>query len=260
MDGFLGKQAIDQFIYDGYVRIDDAFSTEMARVAVDILWKDIPADRNDPGTWNAPVVRLGMYSQPPFTASINNKKLHGIFDQLIGPDKWYPRDSVGTFPVRFPSDQPPNDDGKHVDASFPGDDPTDFLSWRVNYKSRGRALLMLFLYTDVGESDAPTIIYKASHMDVARLLEPEGDQGLGFMELAAKLDTLPYRETALATGKAGTVYLCHPFIVHAAQAHRGNNPKFMAQPSLTLKSDLVLEGSSYYSPLEQSIQMAIDSR
>ena len=47
------------------------------------------------------------------------------------------------------------------------------------------------------------------------MLEPEGEKGLSFMEVAAKLHNLPRRSEVLATGKAGTVYLCHPFIVHA---------------------------------------------
>jgi hypothetical protein len=36
----------------------------------------------------------------------------------------------------------------------------------------------------------------------------------------------------------GSVYLCHPFIVHRAQNHNGTTPKFMAQPALMLKNDL----------------------
>jgi hypothetical protein len=40
------------------------------------------------------------------------------------------------------------------------------------------------------------------------------------------------RRRATATGPAGTVYLCHPFLVHAAQRHRGTQPRFMAQPPL----------------------------
>ncbi|MDF3856529.1 phytanoyl-CoA dioxygenase, partial [Paracoccus pantotrophus] len=41
----------------------------------------------------------------------------------------------------------------------------------------------------------------------------------------------------LATGAAGTVYLCHPFLVHAAQPHRGTRPRFMAQPPLLPKGE-----------------------
>jgi hypothetical protein len=44
-------------------------------------------------------------------------------------------------------------------------------------------------------------------------------------------DTAGCRETP-ATGPAGTVYLCHPFLVHAAQPHRGREPRFLAQPPL----------------------------
>lgn len=226
---------ITQFQEQGFVRIDDAFSKEIAEQCVDILWKDIPADRNDPTTWTQPVVWLGMYNQKPFIDSMNTRKLYSAFNELIGVDRWLPCKSVGTFPVRFPSNKQSGDTGKHVDASFPGDDPTDYFQWRVNAKSKGRALLMLSLYSDVSENDAPTVIYKGSHKDVEKLLLPEGDRGLSFMELANRLDELPQREKGYATGKAGTVYLCHPFMVHAAQPHTGTNPKFMAQPPLLPK-------------------------
>lgn len=228
----LSKLDTNHFNTEGFLRIDNAFPKDLANEVLNILWKDIPFDRNDPGTWTEPVVRLGMYDQKPFIDSVNTAILHEAFDQLIGPGKWIPCRSVGTFPVRFPSNKQPNDTGRHVDASFPGDDPTNYFEWRVNAKSKGRALLMLVLYSDVSENDAPTVIYKKSHLDVAELLAPEGDRGLSFMELAGRLNELPQREEALATGKAGTVYLCHPFMVHAAQAHRGTEPKFMAQPPL----------------------------
>jgi hypothetical protein len=51
------------------------------------------------------------------------------------------------------------------------------------------------------------------------------------MDAAGKLDS-PERELALATGRPGDVYLCHPFLIHAAQRHRGREPRFMAQPPL----------------------------
>lgn len=43
------------------------------------------------------------------------------------------------------------------------------------------ALLMLFLFSDVSERDAPTIIRVGSHLDVARLLASVGESGLSFM-------------------------------------------------------------------------------
>jgi hypothetical protein len=40
------------------------------------------------------------------------------------------------------------------------------------------------------------------------------------------------RPEVVATGEPGDVWLCHPFVPHAAQPHRGARPKFMAQPPL----------------------------
>lgn len=238
MEGVLSPQQIDQFINQGFVRIDDAFSVDLAEQVRDVLWNDLGLDRNDPSTWTRPVIRLGMYTQEPFVESANTTLLHTAFDQLVGAGQWLPCRSMGTFPVRFPSDEDPGDDGWHVDAAFPGNDPGNFWEWRVNVHSKGRGLLMLFLYSDVSEQDAPTRIRVGSHLDVARTLRAQGEAGMAFMELAGSLEVMPEREVALAAGKAGTVYLCHPFLAHAAQRHQGLEPKFMAQPPLLLREAL----------------------
>jgi hypothetical protein len=254
----LNTEQIGQFVNDGFIRIDSVFDKDIAATARKILWKDLGVDPHDPGTWTKPVIRLGMYSQDPFIQAANTDALHSAFDHLVGRGRWIPCRSMGTFPVRFPSTEDPGDTGWHVDASFPGPNSVSYLDWRINLKSKGRGLLMLFLFSDVGVNDAPTKIRVGSHFDVARVLAAAGDEGLSFMELAEKLSALPAREEVLATGKAGTVYLCHPFIVHAAQFHRGKEAKFMAQPPLVLKDDLVLERpNGIYTPLEQSIRLAI---
>lgn len=258
MSHILYKNEIEHFIHNGFIRLDNSFPKTIADAALEILWNDLPCDRSKPSTWVEPVIRLGMYTDEPFVNSVNTPKLHNAFDQLIGKGKWIPCQSVGTFPIRFPSGQEPSDTGKHVDASFPGNEPGNFFEWRVNVKSKGRALLMLVLYSDVSVNDAPTIIYEGSHIDVARLLSKEGDEGLSFMELAGKLEDLPKRKEVYATGKAGTVYLCHPFLVHSAQSHRGSIPKFMAQPPLLLRGELSISGSDVgSSPLEKAIRLGI---
>ncbi|WP_088160651.1 phytanoyl-CoA dioxygenase [Sphingobacterium sp. G1-14] len=259
MSEILSKKEIEQFILSGFVRIENAFSKETADAVLDILWNDLPCERSNPQTWTEPVIRLGMYTQPPFIESLNTKKIHLIFDQLVGKDRWIPCRNVGTFPIRFPSIQKPNDTGKHVDASFAGHDPNNYFEWRVNVKSKGRALLMLVLYSEVSENDAPTIIYEGSHIDVAKLLAKEGEFGLSFMQLANKLDELPKRKEVYATGKAGTVYLCHPFLVHSAQPHSGTLPNFMAQPPLLLRGELAISDSTEgYTPVEQAIRLGLE--
>lgn len=88
--------------HDGYVRIDNAFPADVAAECRRILWADTGCDPDDPATWTRPVIRLGNYTQPPFVAAANTPLLHAAFDQLVGPGKWYPLGSLGTFPIRPP--------------------------------------------------------------------------------------------------------------------------------------------------------------
>jgi hypothetical protein len=228
----LDASQIERFITDGFVRIDQGFPRELADEARAILWKATGCRPNDPATWTQPVIRLGMFTEPPFVEAANSSRLHAAFDQLIGPGRWLRPAAVGTFPVRFPSAVDPGDDGWHIDVSF-GTEAPDFMSWRANVHSKGRALLMLLLFSDVAEDDAPTRIRVGSHADIARQLAPAGDQGMTLRELAGDGFTASaHRPIITATGDAGTVYLCHPFLVHAAQPHHGRRPRFLAQPPL----------------------------
>jgi hypothetical protein len=160
---------------------------------------------------------------------------------------------MGTFPVRFPSPDDPGDAGWHIDVSF-GFETSDFMAWRANVRSKGRALLMLFLFSDIGEDDAPTRIRCGSHRDIARRLAPAGEAGLSLRELAADdFAETAHRPEAPATGKAGTVYLCHPFLVHAAQPHRGRTPRFMAQPPLLPRGGDPIAADGH-SPIERAVK------
>lgn len=232
----LSNAQIQQFITSGYVKIENAFSREMAAACCSILWEMIQPDPDKPETWTEPVVWVGELGHQPFVEAANTALLTEAFNQLVG-DNWQPRQTMGSFPLRFPGTTVSNDTGWHVDAGFPGNDPANYFEWKINIHSRGRALLMLFLFSDVSNEDAPTRIRVGSHLDVAKLLTAKGAGGLTFMELAAQLNDLPERAEALATGSAGTVYLCHPFLVHAAQQHLGKIPRFMAQPALLAKQD-----------------------
>lgn len=250
----LDKVHIQQFIENGFVRLDQAFPRQLADQGRHQLWRDTGCNPDDPITWTQPVIRLGDYAQEPFRQAVNMPLLHNAFDQLVGTGRWLPRSSLGTFPVRFPRFDDPGDAGWHAEASFQAGDG----SWRLNLRSQGRALLMLFLFSDVGEDDAPTRIRVGSHLDVAHLLEPAGEAGLSFLELAEQLGTLEERPMAFATGEAGTVYLCHPFLIHAAQPHRGTSPRFMAQPPLYPAEALQLDREDgNYSPVEVAIRRGL---
>ncbi len=228
----LSDAQIAGFIEHGYLKLEGAFDADLARRGREELWAAMGLSPGQPATWTQPVVRLGFMSGPTFVMAANTASLHAAYDGLVGEGRWVSPTGLGTFPVRFPSTDEPGDVGWHIDVSFGTENP-DFMQWRANVKSRGRALLMLFLFSDVDNEDAPTIIRAGSHAHIARQLMPHGESGMTLEELAADgFASTAECEEVFATGEAGTVYLCHPFLVHSAQAHRGTRPRFMAQPPL----------------------------
>ena len=247
---------VERFLADGFVRIDGALDRVTAEECLDRMWPDTGADRDDPSTWTRPVVRLPGYGGGPFQRAANTPVLVEALDRLVGPGRWKPRGGLGTIPVRFPHPDEPGDDGWHVEGSYlpPGEQ-----FFHTNVFSRDRAGLMLFLFSDVADEDAPTRIRVGSHLDVPKILEPYGEAGASFLEIAPSADEASRdREQVLATGEAGTVYLCHPFLVHAAQPHHGTRPRFMAQPPVDPAEPITLERpDGDYSPVEQAIRTGL---
>jgi hypothetical protein len=236
----LTAEQIRDFTENGFVRVPGAVPAALARQCAAQVWAQLSVDPEDPSTWPGPVVRSGT-GGPAFREAANTPVLLSAFDQLVGPGRWVPREECGLVVARFPSDTDPGDTGWHVEASFhpdgmdwPGDG-----NWRTNVASRGRALLMLFLFTDVGPDDAPTRVRLGSHLDVPAVLAPAGEEGLRDTGVEP---VTRHRPVGYVTGDAGDVYLCHPFLVHSAQPHRGTRPRLMAQPGLDSVAPFALTG------------------
>ncbi len=266
MGEVLTADQVERFVTDGFVRLPEAFPRSVAQECRAFLWRETGLDPRDPGSWTEPVVRLGGYAQEPFQRAATTARLHGAFDQLVGPGRWEPRVGLGTFPIRFPHPADPGDTGWHLDAGFVLDGsegPEGEAGYRVNLRSRGRALLMLFLFSDVDAETGPTRIKVGSHLDVPPFLAAAGDPGVDLFALCTAMDEAgrldaPDRPQALATGRAGDVYLCHPFLIHAAQANRGTVPRFMAQPPLVPTGPLDLDRTDgAHSPVERAVRLGL---
>jgi hypothetical protein len=100
--GGLAPAQIEQFITDGFVRIDRAFPREQADAARAILWRASGCSPDDPTTWTQPVVRLGMFTQAPFIEAANTPRLHAAFDRLVGRGRWLPPAAMGNLPGTVP--------------------------------------------------------------------------------------------------------------------------------------------------------------
>ncbi|WP_405867565.1 phytanoyl-CoA dioxygenase family protein [Streptomyces sp. NBC_00005] len=252
----MDDELVENFLEDGFVRIEGAFPPRVAESCARLLWQETGYDPDDPATWKDPVVWVAGMAQGPFAAAANSPVLHGAFDLLVGERRWAPRYSLGSFPLRFPHEEEPDDAGWHIEGSYL---PEGATLWHTNLHSRERALLMLFLFSEVTEADAPTRIRVGSHLDVPSVLEPYGEEGASFLELGPKVAAASAdRPLAYATGRPGDVYLCHPFLVHAAQPHHGVRPRFMAQPPLHLDAPLELDRpDGDYSAVEFAIRRGL---
>ena len=252
----LTQTQIDAFEHEGFVRVEAAFPRAVADRCRARLWREMGLEPERPSAWAQPVIRRTGAAEPPFSDACDTARLRSAWDALVGAGRWSPRVGLGTIPIRFPSEVDPGDAGWHVDGSFEVNG-----ALHLNLSSRSRALLMLFLLSDVGEPDAPTRIRVGSHLLVPSALREAGPEGLAFDRVIERLPGLERLPIALATGAAGDVFLCHPFLVHAASwPHRGRTPRFMAQPGLDPAEPLQLERpDGNYSPVERAIRAGLGS-
>jgi hypothetical protein len=233
---------IESFLETGFVVVRDAVSRPVVRECVDAIENELRqhgVDPRDPNTWTKPVVRFNCPEGPAFARAGTSPALSAMYDALLGRGRWSPRQGVGgTLPVRFPHTEDPGDAGWHIDGSY----EVNGQYW-VNVHSRDRGLLALFLFSDVSDLDAPTEIIIGSHLDVPRLLAPFGEQGAWFADVVGALSRSTFdRPRMLATGHAGDVFLCHPFLVHRATwPHRGSRPRIVAQPAVALHEPFLLQ-------------------
>jgi hypothetical protein len=253
----------DDFISSGFTVLRHAVPRTVAAECADVVWRSLGVEPHDPGTWPGPVAHA-QPTGPSFHLAASASAVASAVDQLVGAGRWQPRVSnIGNCVARFPTGEDSKDTGWHIDASYHPDDlpwpSADGQPWRVNVHSRGRGALLLYLLTDITADDAPTRVRVGSHLDVARLLAGSGAAGIPVPELDA-VDAVSVSCPVLdLTGEAGDVVVCHPFLVHAAQVHRGSSPRLIAQPGVLLREPYALtDRSSSAPPVEAAILAALD--
>jgi hypothetical protein len=246
---------IERFLADGYVAMRGVVPSDVIAECQDVVWRDLSSrgiDREDRSTWTQPVVRLSTPDEGPFVTAGTVPALWEAYDRLLGETTWSKHRGVGgTIPVRFPSEANPGDAGWHIDGSFDGPDG----AYWVNVRSKMRGLLVLFLLTDVDERSAPTRILEGSHLDVPRVLAGAGDGGMRFSDVVPRLPASTFaRRQVVAVGRAGDVYVCHPFLVHAASwPHRGTRARMIAQPAVGIPEPFALSDHAGVGPVEAAI-------
>jgi len=257
-------EEIQSFIDNGFVAVRGAFTSELASACRDEIWNLIEQEhpdikRNTPKSWTKNLIRIQGSDADPIVQSANTPRLHQAFNEVVGIGRWDARNGIGTFPIRFPSDEEPEAGGFHIDGSIGvlETDSTGY-NYKVNLVSDYRALLVLFLYSDVTIEDGATRLLVGSHLDVAPILkDADPKYGMFWEEIAPHIDIDKY-EIAYAEGNAGDVYLVHPFTVHAGAANRGTSARIIAQPELPPVGHFELDRpDGDYSPVEAAVRMGL---
>ena len=231
---------IDSFLEDGFVRLPGAVPSALAeeiRAQAALLVTTGGATES----W-----RLGqasVYDMPLLIEAVT-PAVRAAFDTLAGQGRWHVAANWG-FPSRFPG---PCSAQWHIDGD-----------WFTHHVTSGEQVLTpIFLWSDVGIADSPTLLGVGSHRAVARLLadhEPDGIAGPEIGRLvnsAVKCDVV-----APATGRAGDVIVCHPFLAHSINPDSPVQPRFISNVAVHGFGAIEINGRARAgTPVEMAIQQA----
>ena len=250
-DSMLSSEQIEHFLQYGYVVVPECFTRETADEYVNLGYKRLGYDRNDPATWLEK--RVHMPTHTSFETKDFSPKLWAAACQLMGgEDRVQQPSHVGDgFIMNFGigKDKPyvpsgPEANGWHKDGDF-------FLHF---LDSPEQGLLTIILWTDVVSKGGPTYVACDSVGVIARYLKdrPEGVTPGGFPWKQLVESCTDFREL---TGKAGDVVLLHPYVLHATSQNMIGVERAITNPPFALREPMNFnrENAADFSPVELGV-------
>lgn len=239
-----------QFVEKGHVVLQGCFPRSLAEEWIDLAFRRLGYDANDPSTWQ--VDRVHMPSMRSADVRVIAPIIwDSICDVLggaerIAGDTWHLRDG---FIVNFSlgADQPwtppsPEVRGWHKDGDF----------FRHFLDSPEQGLLTIVVWSDILPQSGGTFLSPDSVGHVARrLLEhPEGVLPNGFGGLIKRCT-----EFVELTGEAGDIALIHPYMLHSASQNPSGRARFITNPPVHLREPMCFdrENPEDYSLVERGV-------
>jgi len=234
------KFDIESFVADGFVRVPGAVPRPVAARIGEQAAHLI--DDGSSGPWC--LGQASVYDMPILVEALT-PVVRATFDALAGVGRWHLAANWG-FPTRFPGSA---NLGWHIDGD-----------WFTHHVTSGEQVLTpIFLWSDVGNDDSPTLLAVGSHYAVARLLadrEPEGVSGpdiVGWVNSA-----IDPKVVAAATGEAGDLIVCHAFLAHSINPASPSGPRIISNLAVHGHHSLEVGPTTYAkSPVEAAIQQAL---
>ena len=248
---YLTKEQREQFLTLGFTVIKGGFTPEQATPLLEKMWIRLGYDPKDKSTWANPRTHM------PTIESVEVKdfaphvygamcELVGGADRISGTPRW-----SDAFIVNLGADdhadtwEAPSAQvaGWHKDGDF-------FLHF---LDSPEQGLLTIVLWTDVLPKGGATFVAADSVPVMARYLvdKTEGVLPNGFHFSERIQECSQFLE---ATGKAGDVYLMHPYLLHASSKNALRVPRVITNPPIHLKEPLCFNRpDADYSLVEQAV-------
>jgi hypothetical protein len=230
----LTEEEAAQFVERGFVRVEGCFGRDVAERATEEMWSRLGYDADDPSTWvdkRIHMPTLNRFEVKSFAPGAWHAvcDLVGGEERIRGPYMWGDAFIVNLGvradePWAPPSAASP---GWHTDGDF-------FLHF---LDSPEQGLLTLVLWTDVVHQGGATFVACDSVGPVARYLldHPEGVHPNGFDVPSLVPQCHDFIE---GTGKAGDVYLLHPFVLHATAQNTLRRPRVITNPPVSLNEPM----------------------
>jgi hypothetical protein len=247
----LTEDQVEQFLERGFVVVHECFGRDAAERAVQEMWSRLGFDPDDETTWverRIHMPTLNRFEVKKFAP----EAWHAICDLVGGearvrqPSMWGDAFIVNLGvradePWAPPSAASP---GWHTDGDF----------FRHFLDSPEQGLLTLVLWTEVVNRGGATFVACDSVGPVARFLldHPEGVLPNGF-DVRSLIPQC--HEFIEATGKAGDVYLIHPFMLHATAQNVLRRPRVITNPPVLLAEPMRFDRDRWedHSLVEQAV-------
>jgi len=242
----------EHFLEHGYVKIEGAIPRANIERFTNNVWTRLGWKADDQSTWVDEGVHMPRHREV-LTKEFMPKAYLAACELIGGEDKLdktlftQSGDSlivnVGSEHWRE-NEQHPRDTGNwHIDGD-----------WFTHHLDSGdQALVVICLFTDVQPRGGPTLVCPAAIPAVCKWLynHPEGgwDNKACFDEALKDIEEYEY-----LTGKAGDVFLAHPFMPHSKSPNHKRIFRAITNPPMTLKEPLKLyRPDGDYSLVEQKI-------
>ena len=242
---YLTPAQVEGFLRRGFIKLEGAVERDVALDWGARGWARIGTDPDDVSTWTQ--TRHHLPRENGFSVSEYAPNVLKAAHDLAATDwndwEWDWGDGL-IFNLGDDSGRewvaPENwDAGWHVDGDF----------FHHFLDSPEQALLTIVLWTDIEPEAGGTFLACDSVPLVARFLaeHPEGVAPGGFPSLEMKRQCHDFEE---ATGRAGDVFLMHPFMLHAASRNAKRHQRIISNPPTKLEAPMNFNRTN---PADQSV-------